>query len=509
MKNTITKITLAITALVLLGFNQVNAQDQRKTNNGRNAFLNQLQFASQPINGSNNNGTSLGKKATKQRLDSIVSEKYNTTTSSYGNGSKTLYTYDFNGRILSSIDILWNDTFSTWQNEYKSIYAYNAQGYQTLQESYSSWNRASNKWQYGYKNEYTFDNKGNQTSLDDYNWDEASQTFSIRYKSKTNYTLNSNGKPTISYDSSWNTSTNTFNIGNKTEYSYNTNGNITLKLSYNYDGTTWNLINKTEYTYNANNKVLVELQSYFNNGNWIQSSKEEYAYDAKGNTTSRISNYNWNAQTNNWDNGYKDTYSFDANNNQTSRSYESWNGTTKLWENVDKNERTYDGMGNMTTIADFNWDIDTKKWINSTKSQLNYNNSYAAADIVWQFGVLFFKHMVTSGTEQRWVNNAWVNETRITFYYSANNFNGVKENVLTSTNIFPNPTSGIITIATNKGLETINVFDVSGKLVYSQTNATKQNNVELDLSALSNGIYFIHTKTENGQSNSNKIVITK
>jgi len=117
--------------------------------------------------------------------------------------------------------------------------------------------------------------------------------------------------------------------------------------------------------------------------------------------------------------------------------------------------------------------------------------------------------MITGATAQKWVNNAWVNDIKYTFYYSANNFNGVKENGLTSTNIFPNPTSGIVTIAANQALETIHVFDVSGKLVHSQTNITKQNNVEIDLSALNNGIYFIHAQTENGEVSKSKVVVSK
>jgi YD repeat-containing protein len=509
MKKTITNITLAITAIVLMGFNQVNAQAQRRTNNGRNAFLSQLHVAMQPNYASNNNTNSLGKKATKQRLDSIVSEKYNTTTSSYGKGSKSLYTYDFNGRILSSVQNIWNDTFSKWQNEYKSVSAYNTQGYRTLSEDYNSWDRANNQWQYAYKNEYTFDNKGNQTSNIYYNWDVASQTFSISQKSKTNFILNSNEKPTISYDSSWNTNTNTYNLGSKTEYTYDANGNRTLELRYYFDGTTWNPNYKTEYTYNANNKVLVELNSNFNNGNWTQSSKNEYVYDANGNTTSRISNYSWNAQTNNWDNGSKDTYTFDANNNQTSRSYASWNSTTKLWENVDKTEFTYEGNGNLTNVSSLNWDKNTNQWVNGSKFQYNYNNSYAAADIVWDLGSLFFKHMVTGGTGQKWINNSWVNDGKFTAYYSANNFNSINESEISSTNVFPNPTSGTITIAANQSIETINVFDISGKLVHSQTNNSKQNNVEIDLSALNNGIYFIHAQTETGEVSKSKVVVSK
>ncbi|MEI7978053.1 MAG: T9SS type A sorting domain-containing protein [Bacteroidota bacterium] len=507
MKKTITKITLAITAIVLLGFNQVNAQAQRRTNIGRVAFFNQLQFASQPINASNTNGASLGKKATKQRLDSIVNEKYNTTTSNYGNGSKSYSTYDFNGRILTSINILWNDTFSNWQNNYKSVYAYNVQGYRTLSESYDSWDRTSSKWQSGYKTENTFDNKGNQTSDTYYNWDVATQTFSISQKSKTNFILNSNGKPTISYDSSWNTSTNTYDLASKTEYSYDANGNITLTVRYYFDGTTWNPSYKTEYTYNTNNKVLVELQSNFSNGNWTQTRKYERIYDANRNQINYIE-YNWNTQTNIWDITYKNISTYDANNNQTSSYYAYLDNTTKLLVNERKNEFTYDGNGNINTQTFFSWDKNTNQWVNNSKLQINYNNNYAAADIVWNLGASVYKHMITGATDQKWLNNG-VNDIKYTFYYSANNFNGVKETETASTNIFPNPTSGIITISSNQAIAKIDVIDITGKMVQSQTNSTKQNYVVLDLSALNNGIYFINAQNNFGGISKSKLVISK
>ncbi|MEI7979611.1 MAG: T9SS type A sorting domain-containing protein [Bacteroidota bacterium] len=75
--------------------------------------------------------------------------------------------------------------------------------------------------------------------------------------------------------------------------------------------------------------------------------------------------------------------------------------------------------------------------------------------------------------------------------------------------VFPNPTSGIITLSSNQTIATIDVFDVTGKLVYSQQNNGKQTNIEIDLSALSNGIYFINAQTENGGISNNKVVISK
>jgi hypothetical protein len=79
----------------------------------------------------------------------------------------------------------------------------------------------------------------------------------------------------------------------------------------------------------------------------------------------------------------------------------------------------------------------------------------------------------------------------------------------TTTNIYPNPTSGIIYIATIQALETIRVFDVSGKLVQTLTNPNKLTSVELDLSGLDNGIYFIHAQTENGKVSKSKLVVSK
>jgi len=87
--------------------------------------------------------------------------------------------------------------------------------------------------------------------------------------------------------------------------------------------------------------------------------------------------------------------------------------------------------------------------------------------------------------------------------------NGVKNNSITFFNIYPNPTSGIFTISSNQVISNINVFDVTGKLVYSQQNNTKQTNTGIDLSAFSNGIYSIHAKTENGEVSKSKVVVSK
>jgi len=87
---------------------------------------------------------------------------------------------------------------------------------------------------------------------------------------------------------------------------------------------------------------------------------------------------------------------------------------------------------------------------------------------------------------------------------------GINEiNSANNLHIYPNPSSGLVTISSNQPIANIDVFDVTGKLVHSQQNNGKQTNTVLDLSVLSNGIYFINAQTENGGVGVSKVVVSK
>ena len=63
-------------------------------------------------------------------------------------------------------------------------------------------------------------------------------------------------------------------------------------------------------------------------------------------------------------------------------------------------------------------------------------------------------------------------------------------------NVYPNPFSSILDISSNENIERIVIFDVSGKMVKSyDVNA---NQINLDLSALSKGFYFLKTTNNSG-----------
>src|SRR5690606_27331008 len=72
-----------------------------------------------------------------------------------------------------------------------------------------------------------------------------------------------------------------------------------------------------------------------------------------------------------------------------------------------------------------------------------------------------------------------------------------------SFNMYPNPSDGIFNISTQNVLN-LEVYDITGKLVYTQNQV--QNNSRIDLSFLNSGMYIAKVM-DNNNSHSQKIVI--
>jgi hypothetical protein len=134
---------------------------------------------------------------------------------------------------------------------------------------------------------------------------------------------------------------------------------------------------------------------------------------------------------------------------------------------------------------------------------------------VYAEGGMFKGHFTTGAS------NAW-NECSISGYYSNNTLNGkvdldandcgntsaqlIREDATgiisvnsnkTKIEIFPNPTNDIVTINMNNisnEVVEINIFNVNGNLVKSET--MKQNNRQINIGDLSNGIYMVEIKSK-------------
>ena len=70
----------------------------------------------------------------------------------------------------------------------------------------------------------------------------------------------------------------------------------------------------------------------------------------------------------------------------------------------------------------------------------------------------------------------------------------IKEKEIIDVSIYPNPSNGIINIDSSEKINTIHVFDITGKTVLTKTTNT------IDLTNLENGFYFIEVNTPKGTS---------
>ena len=88
----------------------------------------------------------------------------------------------------------------------------------------------------------------------------------------------------------------------------------------------------------------------------------------------------------------------------------------------------------------------------------------------------------------------------------------VEESPITSFNLYPNPTNGLVTVDFASGVEeniTFNVMDVSGKIVFSNTVAANEgsNRVIIDLSNLEAGVYLTTLSNANGVSERVRVIL--
>jgi len=87
---------------------------------------------------------------------------------------------------------------------------------------------------------------------------------------------------------------------------------------------------------------------------------------------------------------------------------------------------------------------------------------------------------------------------------------GIIEHANQTISVFPNPSSGIITVSNlNKSIKsTIEIYDVLGKKVYSSIIENQQN-ITIDLSKQATGIYFYRINNGDGKVENGKLVINK
>ncbi len=223
-----------------------------------------------------------GKKAPKQRLDSILYQVYN-TSSQWEDNVNTKYIFDAGGNFIQVLNFSWNKATSQWVNMAKVDYVNNATGKVLTQTSYN-WITGTSSWQSANKWEHHYDANGLDTLMIAYDGQGASWIQAERH----HYTYDVKGNQTLDQYDLWNGTTSQWLLSGKAEKTYDANNRNTLLIVYNWmkPTSTWIPYYKNIFTYDVNGNNLLSLALLYNQAgsNYDSSYKLVNTIDVNGNT---------------------------------------------------------------------------------------------------------------------------------------------------------------------------------------------------------------------------------
>ncbi|MPM34389.1 hypothetical protein SDC9_80972 [bioreactor metagenome] len=85
---------------------------------------------------------------------------------------------------------------------------------------------------------------------------------------------------------------------------------------------------------------------------------------------------------------------------------------------------------------------------------------------------------------------------------------GIAENVFNSVNVYPNPANDVITIAGVASADRIEIYNNMGMLVLSR-NTNGDETITIETAELSNGLYYINVRMNDGAVETKPVVIIK
>lgn len=346
-------------------------------------------------------------------------------------------------------------------------------------------------------------------------WDTISISWKIDSKD-IHKVADANGNFSDFTEQTWNGSTweNSF----KYQGTFDANNNYTSETYQNWNGSAWEIIGKYiyTYTYDIHNNITSETEQKWNGSAWEIIGKYTYiyTYDINNNMTSEIVQ-RWNGSS--WDNSRQYFYTYDINNNQLSQIEQDLSGNT--WINSSQRSFTYDAKNNLTNELFQNWN--GSEWVNSRQYIYSYNA----------------KNLQTGELDQNWMNNSWLSSYQFLSTYDANNFmqsetnkpllgeqkqgdlgdstyyyyhtvvTGLSRPMETGVTIYPNPSRGKVTLNSNSPINAVEIYNISGRRVYSNYNFKQQPSGEIDLSGYAKGIYIM--RVHNGAMVYNRKVVVQ
>lgn len=375
--------------------------------------------------------------------------------------ARMISTYDENHNLISYKVDSWQYEGQYWLDSLQFFYKYNSANQQVnaMQQSYQFDGLESYNW-------YNIDN-----SVTEYN--ELGQKSRFVYQT-------------------WDYEQNNWFDNWQHEFKYDEKGNNTIILESFWDGSQWNPYISFINEYDCQGNLITNpIQVWdFEANEWVNAVQCIYEYDSFGNNTYRLLQ-SWNSNEGFWENIFISFYRFNISNKIEYYINKTWDSFLYQWMDSEQGFYKYDSNGNNICIFGQYYDINSGIWSNSWQSIYTYNDQnkqISGADLYWSLDL------------DSWYSGSKTKSFRIGSDSKGEN----KHYVDIPLRVFPNPTSDYVKIY-NTTIGLVRVLDLAGHEVLSK-NYKGLNNVQMDISGLSSGTYFMIIQDLEGNSSTKKIV---
>jgi len=407
---------------------------------------------------------------------------------------REIFSYTLQGFVSSHLRQTQNG--QSWENFYRFTYTYDENDflYSRLEQMWES-----NSWRSLAQAIYIYDEHNNLTlelrqDWDDYNWTNNSRCV---YTYDENNNLLTDVWESHYGDYGWE-----YDI--QTIYTYDESNNLLTELFQWWWDNVWRNEYLDTYTYSGD-KIVNGLGQYWMDDEWINEFQATITYNGE-NMEQAVLQYWENEQ---WENSERVSFSYE-NDNLLNELYEMWIGTNE-WASYLEVIHTYDDSNNRTeSIVQYWWDYGGWTPYHKTIWQYDVNNNAVVIEN-WVWNEYADKWESDVNTCDIFYNNMQsemevVAQVATITYIKTNSTNSIDEfSDITTIIIYPNPASGRVTISATAEIEQLQIFDITGRLVSSQSPANKQ--VVFDTGVLANGIYLAQARLKDGRVQTGKVVI--
>jgi len=398
------------------------------------------------------------------KYDNANAYSYNATTSTWGNASYLVHTFDANNNMLTEIGQNWLTVSSSWRNSYKTTNTFDANN-DTLTSADQSWDTTTSVWVNQSNSIYTWDGSGNMLTNIEQQWSSGAW---VNYF-KEIYTYDASNNRLTRLQQTWNTGT-----------------------------SSWDNYSQYLNTYTSANKIATQVSQTWSSSAWENQYKLTYTYDASNNLLTTLGQ-NWDLGTTSWDNSSLETATFDGSHDQLTDLRQNWDVPSSSWINSSMTTNTGFAATYPLQIVQQSWS--GTAFVNTKEITYTYNTHgqpTAAIETTWNSGGFW---------------QPVLNDESVRLYYAdyTTSVSNISNNNCTSS-VYPVPAKDMlhVSITWNEPQAfSIEIMDMSGRTV-SQWNmsATKTYNGNITISNLPAGNYIMKMTGTNAQS-VQQIVVTK